>query len=276
MVVEPNPRLTGANDRALSLLKEHGLAGGLRLRSRLGRVGQLHSKAYVFSHAQIALVGSFNPSSNGTSDDEALSEIGDQDRGYNLLLCLHEPELVSALRDYIAWLGSAGANPLDRFRRRLNRPAVSAATSLYFYPRIRTQLVEADIARLEKGDRIRAAVSHMKAGTFIAALQAARAKGVEVDLFAHSTERRVPSKLVKALTSRGISITRVGDCERIPMHNKFVVLSRSGRHHAWLGSYNYNAKSRWLNDELLIRTEDDEIVQSLRLRFEEMQTFAPA
>jgi phosphatidylserine/phosphatidylglycerophosphate/cardiolipin synthase-like enzyme len=274
VVVEPSPRLRNANERTLSLLQEHGLAGGLRFRPRFARLGQLHSKAYVFSHPHVALVGSFNPSSNGTPDDIALGEIGDQDRGYNLLLCLCEPELVLALRRHVAWLAGGAASPLDRFRPRLNRQTGHGATKLFFYPRLRTRLVERDIAALRRGDRVTAAVSHMKPGGFIAALGQARANGVEVDLFAHSTERRVPTELVKALTSRGLTITRVGDGERVPMHNKFVVLSRGSRQHAWLGSYNYNAKSRWLNDELLVRTDDPETVEALQLRFDEMKKLA--
>lgn len=275
LVVEPHPRLRNANEKALSLLKAHGLAGGLRLRPRFARLGQLHCKAYVFSEPDVALVGSFNPSSNGTPDDEALKEIGDQDRGYNLLLRLCEPDLVSALRNHVAWLGSGAASPLDRFRPSLNDPTSGGPVDLYFYPRLRTQVVEPDITTLESGDRVQAAVSHMKRGTFISALESARATGVDVELFVHSTERRVPTRLVNELASRGISITRVGDGELVPMHNKFVVIRRNGRDHAWLGSYNYNAKSRWLNDELLVRTRDPDTVDALRHRFEEMKTLTP-
>lgn len=272
LVLEPNPRLRGANERAVLLLQEHGLSGGLRLRPRFARLGQLHSKAYVFSHPEVALVGSFNPSSNGRADDPALAEIGDQDRGYNLLLCLREPQLVAALRRHVTWLAAGAASPLDRFRPQLNWRTASGAVELYFYPRLRTRLVEADIATLGPGDRVSAAVSHIKAGGFTAALRKARANGAAVDLFTHSTERRVPTKLVKALRSHCISVIRVGDGERVPMHDKFVIVSRAGRQHAWLGSYNYNAKSRWFNDELLIRTQDPATVEALRLRFEQMRT----
>lgn len=274
LVVEPHPRLQGANQQALSLLKGHGLGGGLRLRERFARAGQLHCKAYVFSDPEIALVGSFNPSSNGTSDDAALAEIGDQDRGYNLLVRLDEPELVAALRQHVAWLGEGAASPFDRFRPRLNRAAGAGSVELFYYPRLRTQVVEHDIAALGKGDRVQAAVSHMKRGSFISALETARAKGAEIHLFVHATERRVPTRLVNELSAQGISITRVGDGELVPMHNKFVVLSRGGRTHAWLGSYNYNAKSRWLNDELLARATDPEIVGPLLLRFAEMKALA--
>lgn len=271
LVVEPHPRLRGANVEAVSLLKDHGLAGGLRLRPRFARLGQLHAKAYVFSHPGIALVGSFNASSNGTEADDALREIGDQDRGYNLLLRLDAPALVAALRAQVAWLGDGAASPLDRFRPRLNRAVRDGATELFFYPRLRTQIVEPDIATLRAGDRVQAAISHMKRGSFIAAIEAARAKGVAVDLFVHATERRVPSRLVAELAAQGISITRVGDGERVPMHNKFLVLDRGGARHAWLGSYNYNAKSRWLNDELLVRTADAATVDALEGRFAEMR-----
>ena len=92
LVVEGDPRLDGANDRVLSLLKRHGLRGGLAIRAPRSFPGEqlsgkLHSKIYAFSApAPLALVGSFNPSDGGDADSATIEEIGDQDRGHNLLV----------------------------------------------------------------------------------------------------------------------------------------------------------------------------------------------
>jgi phosphatidylserine/phosphatidylglycerophosphate/cardiolipin synthase-like enzyme len=272
LVMEPRPRLTEANDRVVALLREHGLAGGFSVRKRVGGLGQLHSKAYVFTHPRLALIGSFNPSSNGSPEDKAFGEIGDQDRGYNLLLCLEDPEMVSAVEHHISFLGLTRAGPLDRFRPRLNSSCRVGEDELFFYPRIRTRLVETDIGTLGLGDRVRAAISHMKKGALISALEHARRRGAAVDLLVHATERRVPAKLVAQLVKSGIAVTRIGDCEAVPMHNKFVVIERRGLEHAWLGSYNYNSKSRWLNDEILIRTARADVVAQLKRRFDAMKS----
>lgn len=274
LVIEPRPRRRDANDRVVALLRGHGLAGGFKLRRRRIGLGQLHCKAYVFSHPARALVGSFNPSSNGTPDDDVLKEIGDQDRGYNLLYRLRDPDLVAALARHVAWLQSTAATPLDRFRPHLNRPLGQSEVELFLYPRMRTRLVEREIAGLAKGDSIIAAVSHMKPGPFVGALRKARANGARVELIAHATERRVPGNLIEALAGQGIEITRLGDAHLVPMHNKFVILERAGQSHAWLGSYNYNAKSRYFNDELLVRTGEQQAVSALIRRFAEMKDAA--
>lgn len=271
LVLEPHPRLAGANDTVASLLEDHGLAGGFRLRRRLTLKGRLHAKIYVFSQPDAALVGSFNPSGDRPEDPEITAEIGDQDRGYNLLYAIRDPAVAEALRRHVAFLGETRASLLDRFRPRLNRVVQGVGLQVAFYPRLRTDLVEAEVADLGRGDAVDAAVSHLKDGPMMAALARASAAGAVVRLLVHATERRVPGEVVARLAAGGMEAIRVGDGHAAPMHNKFVVLTRAGVSHAWLGSYNYNDKSRWRNDELLVRTEAAEAVQALRARLEAMR-----
>jgi phosphatidylserine/phosphatidylglycerophosphate/cardiolipin synthase-like enzyme len=97
-----------------------------------------------------------------------------------------------------------------------------------------------------------------------------------VRLAVHATERRVPDTVVAALRDSGVAVARVGDARRVPMHNKFLVLDRgSGAREAWVGSFNYNPSSRWLNDEILLRTEEVAAVSALAARFEEMWAASP-
>jgi phosphatidylserine/phosphatidylglycerophosphate/cardiolipin synthase-like enzyme len=110
----------------------------------------------------------------------------------------------------------------------------------------------------------------MKKGSFINALRAARRNGASVSLIVHATERRVPEAILQNLDREGIQATRMGNTHDIPMHNKFVIVQQDEQAHAWLGSYNYNAKSRWLNDELLVRTEERYAVELLARRFREL------
>ena len=99
--LEARPRRQDANTAVVEMLKAHGLGGGFHLRSPVGRdgaQGHLHAKIYVFSHPSVAWVGSFNPSGDTPEDAEVIADIGDQDRGHNLLLGIERPRLIAALR----------------------------------------------------------------------------------------------------------------------------------------------------------------------------------
>ncbi len=271
LVLEGQARRRGANDAVIELLAAHGLGGGFKVRQRQGGLGQLHTKAYLFSDPDLALVGSFNPSGNQPEDQDVVAEIGDQDRGYNLLFCVRQPDFVVALRKHVDQLGEKDAKLWDRLRPHFNRALGSGSTRAFLYPRLRTRLVESEIQALGRSASVLAAVSHMKKGSFINALRRARRNGAGVSLLVHATERRVPGGLIEQLNKEGIITTRIGNTHDIPMHNKFVILQQGEKRHAWLGSYNYNSKSRWLNDELLVRTEDADAVELLAHRFEQMR-----
>ena len=56
----------------------------------------------------------------------------------------------------------------------------------------------------------------------------------------------------------------------LPMHAKFLLIDADGRTAAWLGSYNFNEKSRLRNAEVLLRTSDMAIVEALTRRFDQI------
>jgi len=110
--VEKCPRNRRANDRVIGLLadSERGIGGGLVAVGHLLPL-HLHTKLYAFSHPHPrALVGSFNPSGNDPEDAEIIADIGDQDRGHNLLVELTDPELVAALVASVAELHSSNGS----------------------------------------------------------------------------------------------------------------------------------------------------------------------
>lgn len=274
LVVEADPRRPGANDAVIGLLARHGLNEGLHLyRPAPFDGGHLHAKIYAFSNPDVAWVGSFNPSGDAPEDPDVVGEIGDQDRGHNLLIGIERPKLTEALRRHVGKLAQWRPIPL-RLRPNFNVPVEDDDTRLYFYPRLLTYPAERAIAGLRSGDRLRGAISHLKKGALTAKLQAAVARGVEVDLLVHDTERRVPSELVRELADSNVRITRVRHPEELPMHAKFLLLDHVGEQTAWLGSYNFNKKSRRKNAELLIRTSDAVVIDALSLRFEQIASMA--
>ena len=274
LVLEPDPRRKGANDAVIAMLRAHGLKGRFHLYAPAPfDRGHLHAKIYAFSEPDIAWVGSFNPSGDEPEDRQVIAEIGDQDRGHNLLLGIERPLLTSALRVHVRKLARWRPLPL-KLRPHFNLWVQDAGTRLYFYPRIRTSPAEGEIARLRDGDRFRGAISHLKKGELTRQLQKAVQRGSEVDLLVHDTERRVPSELVEELARSGARIRRVRHPDGLPMHAKFLLVDRAGESSAWLGSHNFNPKSQTRNAELLLRTTDAQVISALGRRFDEIAAMA--
>lgn len=278
IVMEASPRRKGANDAVIAKLSAHGLNGGFHLYSGKahGRPkGKLHAKIYAFSDPDIAWVGSFNPSGNEPEDAEVIAEIGDQDRGHNLLLGIERPALTAALRRFIDRLIEPSALPLSL------RPSSwgcvrDGDTRLYFYPRPFGLFAELAVAGLGRSDRLRGAISHLKKGPLTVAMTMAARRGASVELLVHDTERRVPTPLIAELSASGVQIRRVAHDHDLPMHAKFLLLDKGSRTEAWLGSHNFNRRSLLHNAELLLRTADPAVVEALDERFAEIGAGAAA
>ncbi|MFL6749552.1 MAG: phospholipase D-like domain-containing protein [Sphingomicrobium sp.] len=273
LVMEAKPRREGANDRVIAMLQAHGLGGGFHLyASPSDPPGRIHSKIYAFSEPDIAWVGSFNPSGDEPEDPEVIAEIGDQDRGHNLLLGIERPKLTKALRREVGRL--IEPPKALKWRPSTNWRVRDGDTRLYFFPRMLSLAAEPAIARMGKRDRLRGAISHLKKSPLTRVLAFAARRGAAIDLLVHDTERRVPSGLVARLEGAGIRIRRVADAGDLPMHAKFLLVERRGRTTAWLGSYNFNDMSRLRNAEVLLSTTDAAVVEALSRRFEQIAAMA--
>jgi phosphatidylserine/phosphatidylglycerophosphate/cardiolipin synthase-like enzyme len=271
--VEGRPRCAGANDAVLALLDRHGLRDGLSIhraaKNPVTRVRpHLHSKIYYFSHpSPHVLVGSFNPSSDAVEDVEVLAEIGDHDRGHNLLAEIHEPVLVRRLRDHLSAMG----RPLLRWRPSQNRAIVSGAVTAWLYPRLMPDIVEARVRSLAREGRVTGALSHLKESLLTRSLEAAARSGVSVRLIVHETERRVPAAVVDGLLRAGVQVSRHAKGWRQPMHAKFLILEDVQGASAFFGSMNFNRRSRWYNHEILLETAKPAMIQGLLTRYAEIE-----
>lgn len=276
LVLEGKPRRDDANRTVVARLQAHGLRGGFHLRSPEGRggvKGHLHAKIYAFSNPDIAWVGSFNPSGDEPEDADIIVDIGDQDRGHNLLLGIERPKLTAALRRYIDDLIDPPRTPL--WQRLASYWRVrDGDTRLYFYPRIANLVVEPSVALLPRSGSVRAAISHLKKGALTRSLAKAARRGAKTDLLVHDTERRVSAKAFKFLEEAGVRIRRVIDADDLPMHAKFILVTRGHRTTAWLGSYNFNDKSRFHNAEILLATTNHDVIAALSARFEQIARMA--
>ena len=273
VLVEATPRRRDANRAVIAMLKQHGLKGGLRAHARFTQLDvfhpHVHAKLYVFTGRRpVALFGSFNPSGDDPEENpDAIREIGDQDRGHNLLAQVTDPALVEELRrQAMYWQGSSLGVPL-RLSSMQNRELHAAGLTLRFFPRWRSRVVEAQLDRLGPGARIVGALSHVKRGSITDALCAAVERGVSVDLIVHDTERRVPEGMLRRLRSRGLGLRRYRHREGLPVHAKYLLAQQGDEACAWFGSLNFKLRASMLNLELLACCTDPAIFATLDAHF---------
>jgi hypothetical protein len=273
LLLEGTPRRRDANRAVVAMLKQHGLNGGLRMHARITELdvfhAHVHAKLYVFTGRRpVALFGSFNPSGDEPEmHPEIIEEIGDQDRGHNLLLQVTDPALVNELRRQIEFWQGSNLGATLRLMSMQNRDLRSGALTLKFFPRLRTRMVEAEIAGLGAGARIVGALSHVKRGSITEALCAAVKRGASVDLIVHDTERRVPEAMLRNLRSRGLRLRRYRHHEGLPVHAKYLLVEQGSEVCAWFGSLNFKLRARMLNLELLARCTDPEVFATLKANF---------
>ncbi len=270
--VEACPRRKTVNRAVIALLREHGLHGGLHLHAPPIKAlaplhPHLHSKIYCFSHpVPHVLVGSFNPSGDQPEDADIIREIGDQDRGHNMLVEFSDPGIVAALRAHVLGLSRFAL----RFRADQNKMVDAGENLAWFYPRLRPAVIEPRLDALQGGDRIKGAISHLKQGFLTDSLIRAAKRGVAVTLLVHDTERRVPGSIVMAMIAAGADIARYVHPERLPLHAKFLLVTSRHERAAYFGSFNYNPRSRYMNREILMASTNEALFASMNDRFDQI------
>lgn len=261
VTLEGRPRTAHANDAVVALLSgADGLGNGFRTVCLPGVPAgngkqwkpHLHEKLYCFSHPQpVAYIGSFNPSGD---DPEALpeiiAEIGDQDRGHNVLVGIHDPALVTCLKANASRIHQARHPAFHRFSVFANRKFAGDDTEIHFWPRVRPHPVMGFLRKIAPGARFRIAASHLKGNAVAREMIGLVRQGASLEIVAESTFRRVPQSIEQKLTAAGVVLRRFTHTDGVPMHNKFVLAERNG--HRWLvfGSFNWTTRSYWLNHEI--------------------------
>lgn len=281
VALDAAPHLEGANEAVRRLLSSpEALGPGLRSvehpRVRRGslraRRAHLHAKLYVFSHPwPVALVGSFNPSGDPEPDPEVIREIGDQDRGHNLLVEIADPALAAGLRDHARRLFHARHGRLEWLSPQANRVLRSVDTEVLFHPRVRglrwLRVLRAD----PPAERVRVAVSHLNERRTLRELARLARRGARVEVIAHhDAERRIPAAAARRLIASGVRLRRYRHPRQLPMHDKLMLVETPRRRLALFGSLNLTARSRWLNHEIAVVSEDESLFRALATRWEEI------
>jgi len=249
--------------RACSLLP--CMPGSFRARANL------HAKIYCFSHPYPhVLLGSYNPSCDVVESPALVERIGDQDRGYNLLAELRQPEIVQGLNAHLEHLHRNGARRFFRFWPQSNRVIGSGDTQVFLYPRRRTPLLQKRICQLGEGDQVSIAASHMKAKSIVKAIGQVSLAGARVEIVCHDSERRVPQKVIGWLNASGVRVERYSDTREAPMHYKFILIDSKAGREVWFGSFNLNKQSLYFNHEVLVRSACPNLVQAFERCWKEL------
>jgi phosphatidylserine/phosphatidylglycerophosphate/cardiolipin synthase-like enzyme len=277
VVIEGKPRTETANSRVIQLLAAEGALGkNLRVlnHNRLDKQfkrSRLHEKLYYFSHPEpCVLVGTFNPSGNLPEDPVIISEIGDQDRGHNVLVEVLDQKLVFGLHAHAHHLFCSAHGPWERFFPASNRVLASGETRVFFFPRFRRKIFDRLFEGLGVGGSLRIAVSHLNDPESCKHLFSLAAQGVHIEVLAHDTERRVPSWVEEQMLKNGIIFNRYVHPENLPMHNKFMLIDTPERQIVAFGSMNLSVRSLHVNHELLVITENQELYRAFRRRWDEL------
>ena len=276
--MECKPRVRTANNRVRGQLEgEDGLDKGLRvLDHRLRDIRslkycRLHEKLYYFSHpVPNVLVGTYNPSGNIPEDPEIIGEIGDQDRGHNLLAEILDPILVHGLHEHARHLFEACHGPWECFLPKNNRVVVSGKSRILFFPRLRCKSFDGLFERAGAGCRLRMAVSHFNDPVICKRFFALSRRGLHIEILAHDTERRVPSWIEEQMLQNGIVFSRYVHPEGLPMHNKFMLLETPERRVLAFGSMNLSIRSLQGNHELLVISEEPHLYEAFVQRWSVM------
>ncbi|MDT8282289.1 MAG: phospholipase D-like domain-containing protein [Gammaproteobacteria bacterium] len=278
VVMETNPRNGDLNHRVRQLLQgDDALGKGLRCLTHrkfdnlLLKRGRLHEKLYYFSHpAPGALVGTFNPSGNIPEDPEIIRDIGDQDRGHNVLVEICDSTLVAGLYRHARRVFEARHGPWESLLPQSNRVLESGKTRIIFFPRSRWGAFNAMFDDLDSGSRLRMAVSHLNDRRICQRLFDLARCGVFIEILAHDTQRRVPAWVEQQMLDSGITFNRYIHPEGLPMHNKFMLFEAAEKRTVAFGSMNLSQRSLHANHELLVIDETPGLYDLFRRRWDEM------
>jgi phosphatidylserine/phosphatidylglycerophosphate/cardiolipin synthase-like enzyme len=280
VTLDGRPRSPHANDAVIRLLAgAEGLGAGLRV-VRGGKLlrPRLHEKLYCFSHpSPAAFVGSFNPSGDQPEEDPGLlREIGDQDRGYNLLVELRAPALALALARHARALHAARHGPFDRFLPAANRPLRCGNVEVHFWPRVRPHPVLARLRRAGAGTQVRLVTSHLSGPSALHGLLGLARRGLALDILVGGTERRVPARAQQRLAAAGIPVRRVLHPEGLPMHDKFLLVEAPDQRWVAFGSFNWSEPSRRFNREIGAIAQAPALFDAFAARWQTLTTRAQA
>jgi len=281
VTIEKQPRTPHANEVVAEMLAgPQGLGAGFRLlslpllspRLQAGWKPHLHEKLYCFSHPEpVAFLGSYNPSGDQPEEEpDIIREIGDQDRGYNVLVGLKDPWLVARLTAHARCLHRMETGRSRCFAIDNNLELKSALGRIFFLPSLFPHPATRFLHSLGADYKLKCVFSHLKGGGLVRKLVKLAGKGHQIEILADSTSRRVPASVEKTLKNAGIAFHRLGRETGLPMHDKFILAENAEKRWVVFGSFNWTPRSWWLNQEIGMISADKDLCRAFADRWNEL------
>lgn len=282
VTIEGRPRTPRGNERVIALLSgPQGLDAGFRAVEHRGLKALggaswrpfLHEKIYCFSHPRpVAYVGSYNPTGDDPEEDpELMREAGDLERGHNLLVEIDDPAIVRGLVAHARHMHRSPHGALERLARAPYRVLRGQDLEVHFWPRLTPHPVARLLRAWGRGTRARIVASHLKGSRSTRMLAALARRGIQLEILADASRRRVPEKAERRLVAAGVDFQRVCPPGDLPMHNKFALIESTTERRVVFGSVNWTERSRWLSHEVAVISRDPDLYAAFAERWKVMQ-----
>ena len=234
----------------------------------------LHSKLYYFSHpTPHVLIGSYNPTA-GTEhiNQTSINEIGDHSISHNVLVEVDDNDTVKHLKNYIFDLQNTQQRMFARLLPTHNVTFRSQQWSIDFLPSLSANPINTLLSKNHSNANVKCAISHLKGPGILNPIKTALKTGKKIELILESSHRRVAKKHLAFLDKHQIKYyqpTLENDCL---MHNKFILYQSDQQHCVMFGSFNWSARSRLLNHEVIACSYDKQIIAAFEQRWHQIIT----
>ena len=277
LVIDASPRTPAVNQPAIKKLSASINITAVKHKPVWQYLGidwhaRLHSKLYYFSApGRCAYLGSYNPTAGLRADNlHIVEKIGDHALSHNVLVKVQQQALLDVLYQHALTLTN---HPKRAFARWLNsrhdRPAIHQ-WQIFFLPSITQHPIDRLLCQPDSNARVKCAVSHLTGPGVLRPLKKALQLDKKIELLLPFDQRRIAARHLLFLQRHAVSCYQLKSGAHSLMHNKFIIYRSDSRHCVMFGSFNWSARSRLLNHEIIACTYDKNVVAAFELRWRQM------
>ena len=280
LFIDASPRLPSINTFSIHYLRKHApekinviAAHKKPLWEHMGLNWHphFHTKLYYFSHPTPQVyIGSYNPTAGANElSEEFIEEIGDHSISHNVLVNVKDGSTVALLREYISNMKKRSFRSLARVIPWHNRTHCTKEWKINFLPVIGAHPIQKLLTTNEEAN-IKCAISHLKGPGIERLLAAALRTGKHLEILLDATERRVPRKILSFLDQNNIQYHQPKLPVNCLMHNKYILYKSDIESKVTFGSFNWSARSRYLNHEIIVTSNNRETVAAFDTRWNQV------
>ena len=231
-----------------------------------------HAKLYYFSHPNPhILIGSYNPTAGSEQlSHDMLQQIGDHSTSHNVLIDIADLDITRNLNRYTCNMQKPWYRKLARVLPSHNHCYRNGEWEINFLPRIRPHPIKALLNKKDDNAILRCAISHLKGPGIMGALTNALRLGKKIEILLEPSERRVSKNYLSFLERNQIPTYRPTLPKYCLMHNKFILYKTDNEQRIMFGSFNWSARSRYLNHEIIASTTNNTIFSAFQERWLQM------